>query len=248
MADLIQPSFGRREAKDERDKLHPMRLLLDPLHEQFFPRGIPPGTRHYFSGPILNQGPTGTCVAHGWAAKVAAAPIMQRLPMAVYDFYRKIVLLDEWDDNDYEATARDADLQSGTSTRAGAKCLVSLGMANTYLWASSAEDVRSWILGGFGGVVIGVIWKSSMMNTDSEGFIRYAGAEEGGHCVYINGWNDNVRHNGHPTPAARIQNSWSAGWGDGGRCWISMDDLEKALADDGEGVALTEVRLPKVKA
>lgn len=235
--------FGRKIAPDSRDRRYLMRALLDPMRDQFFPHGLPPGSRHYFSGPILDQGNTGTCVAHGLAGKVMAAPIMQSLPMSIYDFYRKIVPNDEWPDNDSEATAPDDQLQGGTSVRAGAKTLVDMGYAKSYVWAESAEDVRAWILGGFGGVVIGVWWKTDMMDTDSEGFISYTGKNEGGHCVYINGWNDHVSHKGHVVAAGRGPNSWGRSWGQSGRFWIPMDDLDKAIKDDGEAVALTEVRV-----
>jgi hypothetical protein len=242
---MSEYTFGRREAPDERDRRFPMRLMLDPMREQFFPRGLPDGSRHYFSGPILAQGETGTCVAHGWAAKVHAAPIMQPLPMSPFDFYRKIVAIDEWSDNDFESTAADHMLQSGTSVRAGAKALVDLGLGSNYLWAESAEDVRAWILGGFGGVVIGINWRTDMLRTDSEGFISYTGRNEGGHCVYLNGWNDRVKRGGKVVKATRGPNSWGNGWGQGGRFWMTMDDLDRAIGDHGEACALTEIRVAR---
>lgn len=235
--------FGRLIAKDERDKQFPMRLMLDPLREQFFPHGLPPGSRHYHSGPILDQGATGTCVAHGLTAKVNAAPIMQEVGMSPFNLYRRIVADDEFPENDNEATAPDDQLQSGTSVRAGAKLLVDLGLAKTYLWAAGAEDVRAWILGGFGGVVIGVWWTEDMMDTDSEGFVHYTGQKVGGHCVHIGGWNDHVKTRSKTLAAARGQQSWGVTWGQAGRFWIPMDDLDNMIKDDGEACALTELRV-----
>jgi hypothetical protein len=238
-----EKNFGRRFAPDVRDLNFPMRLMLDPARAQFFPRGIPPGTRHYWSGPILDQGATGTCVAHGWTAKINAAPIMQKMPITPFVFYRRIIGKDEWPDNDHEATAPDSGLQSGTSVRAGADTLIEMGLAKSYLWAESAEDVRAWILSGFGGVTIGIWWKEDMMDADSKHFIRYTGQNQGGHCVYLNGWNDNVPYNGGVIAAARVQQSWGPEWGDGGRCWFPMPDLDNALKDNGEGAALTEIKV-----
>lgn len=238
-----QPHFGRIIAPDDRDRNFPMRMMLDPLRTQFFPTGLPDGSRHYFSGPVLDQGVTGTCVAHGWASKIHAAPFMQPIPMSVFDLYRRIVVVDEWPENDFESGAPDNQLQSGTSVRAGAKILTNLGLAQSYLWAQSAEDVRSWILAGFGGVVIGIWWKNAMMQTDSEGFISYTGSNAGGHCVYINGWNDRVKRGGKYVRAARIQNSWGKQWGQSGRCWFEMSELDAAIKEDGEACALTEIRL-----
>ncbi len=237
--------FGRKEAPDSRDANFPMRLRLDPLRQEYFPRGLPQGNRHYRSGPVRAQLKTGTCVAHSWTAKVNAAPIMQQMKLTPYDFYRRIVAIDEWADNDFEATAADVQLQSGTSVRAGAKTLVDLGYAENYLWAESAEDVRAWMLAGFGGVVAGITWTDQMMQPDAEGFVSYSGTHRGGHAIYLNGWNDTVKHNGVRVRAARIQNSWGTGWGQGGRCWITEDDLQRALEADGEAAALTEVRIPR---
>lgn len=241
--------FGRLYTPDARDRNFPMRLMLDPIREAAFPRGIPPGTRHYNPGKILNQGSTGTCVAHGWAAKVHGAPIMQPLPMSVYDFYRKVVLADEYSDNDSEAVAPDSGLQFGTSVRGGAKAAQALGLIMSYLWATSVDDARAWHLIGRGGLVLGITWKSDMMETDSDGFINFTGTVEGGHCVCTTGWSDTVRHNGQLVRAVRIQQSWGTPWGDEGtgRCWMSEDDLAKAIADDGEVCAATEVRIAPAK-
>lgn len=231
--------LGRRFAPDPRDRRFLMRDQLDPLREQYFPKGIPPGSRHYRPGPVLNQGATGTCVAHGWTAKANAAPIMQALPMTPFALYRSIVLLDEWSDNDSEATAPDADLQNGTSVRAGAKAMQQLGLLKQYLWADSVEDVRAWHLAGFGGVVLGINWTSAMFTPDH---LSYIGDPEGGHCIVTTGWNDSVTHNGRKVRAVRFQNSWSAGWGQGGRAWIEEGDLAKLLADQGEACAATELK------
>ena len=240
---MIDPHFGRRFAPDARDGAFPMRLRLDPLRDHFFPRGIPPGNRHYFAGGILDQGSTGTCVAHGWTAKINAAPVMQKMNVTPFDFYRRIVQVDEWSDNDWEATAPDASLQSGTSVRAGAKVLVSMGYARNYLWAESAEDCRAWILAGFGGITIGVSWRSGMMNVDASGFVSNTGSNQGGHCVYINGFNDRSNRNGRVVQAFRGQNSWGRSWGQNGRFWLTYDDLEALIAENGEAAALTEIRV-----
>lgn len=245
MADLqVTPAFGRRFIPDARDKRFPMRLALDPLRDLAFPHGIPPGARSYRPGPVLNQGRTGTCVAHGWTGKVHAGPVMQPMPLTPFDFYRLVVTLDEYDDNDSEATAADADLQSGTSVRAGAKAAQKLGLIKNYLWAESVDDMRAWHLVGKGGMVVGITWKSNMMQTDSDGFITFTGQNEGGHCVHTITWDDNRKHNGRIVRAAKIQQSWGLPWGDRGTgvAWMEEDDWAKAIQDDGEFCAATEIR------
>lgn len=236
-------SFGRRHVVDTRDLNYPMRLLLDPLQANYFPHGLAPGTRHYRTGPIWEQGHTGTCVEHGWRAKASAAPIMQAVPLPHYDLYRKIVLVDEFPDNDSEATAPDDQLQAGTSVRAGAKVLQTMGMVKNYVWAGSVEDIRAWHLAGFGGVVLGTSWQADMMNTDTQGFVSATGSVVGGHCYASCGWNDRVKHNGRTVPALRCQNSWGAEWGQAGFFWIEQDDLVKLMQDSGEACAAVELKL-----
>jgi papain like protease len=242
---MSQVQFGRRVREDAGDRNFPMRLRLDPLKEQFFPKGIPPGYRHYSPGPVLDQGSTGTCVAHGWTGRANAAPVMQAVPWSPFDFYRRIVLEDEFSDNDSEATASDDGLQLGTTVRAGAKVLQRLGLLTNYLWAERASDVRAWHLAGFGGCVIGIDWYGDMMTPDSDGFLKLSGGIEGGHCVESVGWNDAVKVGKRTVPALRVQNSWGRAWGEAGRAWIAMTDLEALLGLGGEACAPVEVKVAR---
>lgn len=244
---MSRPGFGLRQQKDPRDARYSLRaLLLDPLIEKFFPRGIPPGKKHYRTGPVLNQGPTGTCVAHGWSGRAYDAPIMQRPPLSPFDLYRQIVQVDEWSDNDHEANAPDSQLQAGTSVRAGAQIMRKMGLIENFLWAQSVEDIRAAHLAGFGGFVIGVGWTSDMMELDADGFANYSGIMEGGHCVVTKGWNDRVPYRGGIVRAVRFKQSWGQ-WGEGGYGWIKEDDLAKQLADGGEFCLPVEVRVEPLK-
>lgn len=224
---------GRRVAPDARDANFPMRLMLDPLRAQFFPRGLPTGTRHYQNGPVLDQGPTGTCVAHAWAGWSQGAPLMIKPTpeMQPFPLYDRIVQVDEWSDNDH-----DTERQFGTSVRAGAKILAQEGHIKQYLWAESVEDIRSWHLAGFGTVVLGLTWYERMMATDKDGFARVGGGVVGGHAFKTTGWSDERN-------AARCRNSWGRGWGQNGQFWLSRADLEVLLADYGEACAAVEQKI-----
>lgn len=236
--------FGRLYSPDERDKRFPMRLALDPLRQKYFPHGFPDGgTRHYRMGPVLDQRATGTCVAHGWIGRILAGPVMQSVLLSPYDLYRRIVVNDEFPENDFEATAPDAELQGGTSVRAGAKVLQDLGYVTQYLWARDVADLRGWHLAGFGGVVMGVSWHTGMMEPDADGYISATGGVEGGHCVVSSGWDDCAKHRGKPVRAMRIRNSWGTSWGQRGNCWIEETELAKLCQDRGEFCAPVEHRL-----
>lgn len=66
---------------------------------------------------------------------------------------------------------------------------------------------------------------------DSNGYIHPSGAVAGGHAYEIC-WASHARQ------AYRIINSWSTGWGQLGRAWISRADMASLLADDGEAVTI----------
>lgn len=252
---MTDRGMGFRHAEDPRDSAFPMRLMLDPHREQFFPKGLAPGTRHYRTGATLNQGSTGCCTAFSGTHRVHAAPIMQPLPfsekttlmMTPFELYRLIVSLDEFSDNDAEAIeTNDQNLQMGSSARASAKALQQLGLIKSYLHANSVEDIRAWHLAGFGGMLFGTTWYSGMMDTDDEGFVNVTGGEEGGHAYASHGWNDHVKHKGRIVRACRFQNSWGSDWGQHGFFWMEEDDIAK-LWTGGEFVAPTEVKLAALK-
>ena len=245
MPDPIEYGLGRRPAPDERDRRFGANLVLDPLLDQFFPRGLPEGTRHYRQGPVLDQGSTGTCVGHAWCGWAYGAPLMTK-PAQIdspFNLYRQMVAIDEWADNDHEATAPDSGLQSGTSVRAGVRVLQRQGRVKSYVWMTKVEQVRAWHLAGLGGVVLGTDWTHTMFYPDGDGVIRYQNRVVGGHAYKTTGWTDTlkVRFSTLRTlRAARILNSWGRGWGQNGRAWLPEDDLQRLIDAQGECCAATE--------
>ena len=244
--------LNRRPQLDERNSRYPMRLALDRLTEQFFPRGVPPGYRYMNMGPVLDQGSTGTCVGHGGRNWLSAAPLMTKGGPSAFDIYRGTVPLDEWDDNDFEATAPDSDLQSGTSVLALMKYMKQQGHLKSYLWAESIDDVRAWLLSGLGTLILGVSWLTGMFETDRHGYLRVTGAIEGGHCLLLCGWNDNkIDPVTGELGCAQLFNSWGRGWGRNGRAFIAKSELTTLLFDRelwGEAAAAVEQKIEPLAA
>jgi hypothetical protein len=224
---------GRLPAPDPRDGAYPVRLLLAPI-ERNFPRGIPPGTRYYNASPILSQGETGTCVLHAVASFLHGAPIMSKPtpetdPFAMYDL---AIVRDEFDDND-----RDPQRQYGTSVRAGVEVARSYGRIASYLWAQTVDEAIAWHLANLGTAIIGMIWRTGMMETDLGGFVRATGGVEGGHAIKTTGWSDERQ-------AFRCQQSWGRRWGQDGRFWLHRSILDEQLAGNvAEICCPTEIRV-----
>ena len=231
------PGLGRLHAPDPRD----FRFLLSET-----PRAdaVVRRANHlwaYFDKPF-DQGNTGTCVGHGWKSFLVSAPVIQSdvdEPPSPFEIYDGCLPIDEWSDND-----QDVERQFGTSVRAGAKYLASLGMVGEYRWCFSANQASDWLAGmdaegrfTGGPLVIGVNWYDSMFETDTEGFlhIRPGSWVAGGHCVCLLGWNEKRGF-------AYGINSWGSNWGRSGRFYMPGEVLGRLLAESGEACSAIELR------
>lgn len=223
MPDLLDKGLGRLHAPDERDHNYPIRTFL---REEATIRT----TRYWWNfGARLDQGDTGTCVGHGWVHYLENGPVTQQGQLDAFDYYRECTKVDEWTDNDW------GDLYFGSSVRAGAKVAQAKGLITEYRWAFTLDEALFALL-EIGPLVLGTDWYSGMYDVDNEGFVRATGNVEGGHCYVIDGANIKERK-------ARILNSWGYEWGNRGTAWISFDDLDKLIRDNGECCMAKEVRL-----
>ena len=214
------PGLGRRVAKDERDMKHLARRAL--------PEAEPP--RHFtywWHGNRLNQGNTGTCVAHGCVHLVENSPVLPPGTLNPFDLYREIVLLDEWSQNDFEADGTIENMQFGSSVRAGMKALQARGLISEYLWAWDVETAARWVWAK-GPLVMGTDWTEDMFDPDPTSyFIEPTGSVAGGHAYVIDGVNMKQKK-------FRMLNSWGTGWSKRGVAFMSFDTVASLLERDGE--------------
>jgi C1A family cysteine protease len=225
MRELDQYGLGRHAAPDERDKLHPLRALLPS-------RVALPESKHWVTGPVLDQGATGSCVGHAWAGWLTASPMRTKNGPSPYQIYRECVVLDEWAANDMEANLSDTELQWGTSVRAGAKALEARGHIQEYLWAFDLDTIKRYVLLR-GTVVMGTDWYTGFFEPNSKGFVKPTGIIEGGHAYVCNGYSKIQK-------AFRCLNSWGPAWGQKGRFWIAEDVMAQLLKDGGEAASAIE--------
>lgn len=168
--------------------------------------------------PRLDQGDEGACVGFGWEHEKAARPVIvaSASTEGARATYHEAQTVDEWPGEDYD----------GTSVLAGAKVVKAHGFMQEYRWALTLEDLMLTI-GNYGPVVLGVNWYSGMFNPDDKGYIHVSGWLAGGHCILANGVNLKGRY-------FRLHNSWGPTWGVNGECFISFEDVERLLAEQGE--------------
>lgn len=201
---------------DERSKAYPIRTLVaeKPLRS------------YTWSLPVyLDQGSEGACVGFSWSHELAARPVLvagitNSTARTVYYEAQKI---DEWAGGAYPDASP---FYEGTSVLAGAKAVQGQGKIKEYRWAFSLQDALL-ALGYQGPGILGTWWYQGMMTPDEKGFIHPTGNKVGGHAIVVRGVNVT-------TKTVRLSNSWGTDWGKGGDCFMTFDEFEKVLLDEGE--------------
>ncbi len=237
----MTPGLGRLPSVDPRNLAHPMaRMLPSPLAP------LPTMKSWAFSGDPLNQGETGTCTGHAGVHLIHAAPMRHRGFLDPFQLYREAVLLDEYPDNDGDATMLvDAELEAGSSGTGVAKALDKRGLLAEYLWAGVMREAVEWVLTR-GPVMLGSSWHRSMFDPTPEGFVEIMphSPVEGGHEYLLRGV-DTRRGIG------RCVNSWGKGWNANaagcrpGHFLMSFETIERLFHEEGDAVSAIEKRAEK---
>lgn len=211
--------LGRRFAIDVRDLDHRVRQVSAPL---------PKAYRYWnANGWWGDQGSTPQCVAYAWTHWLEDGPITQpgTTPVVVPgQLYAAAQKVDEWEGEAYD----------GTSVRAGAKVLQSLGLIAEYQWAYTLDEVARTVLEE-GPMVVGTNWYDSMFEPDEAGFLEADGRLAGGHAWVIDGVNTRAAY-------FRMKNSWGRGWGTRGFALVSFETFDRLLHEDGEACIAKEIR------
>lgn len=213
--------LGRLIQVDERSAAYPIRALLSS--EQL----KTPRSYTWNVGINLDQGAEGACVGFAFAHELAARPVIVSGLTNDYarGIYREAQKLDPWPGGEYSGAVPN---YQGTSVLAGVKAVAAMRHYSEYRWAESELDLRV-SLGYKGPVVLGCYWYEGMFESDSSLYIRPTGAIVGGHCILVYGVSVSERY-------YKLWNSWGAGWGIGGACRVTFDDMAFLLKNDGEAV------------
>jgi len=220
----LKSKLGRIIKIDERDNKYLIKSLL--------PKKTPNIKYKYWwtNGWWGNQGNTPQCVAYSWTHWLAAGPITQKssrkggkFPIDPNYLYNEAQKIDAWVGEDYD----------GTSVRAGAKILKLNGFINSYSWAWDIDTLISTLL-TTGPVVVGTWWYNDMFYPNKKGIIKVNGNKLGGHAYLLDGINTDKQ-------LIRIKNSWGREWGHNGFAYISFDDMNTLIQEQGEICLAVEI-------
>lgn len=209
--ETFDPRLDRLPQWDPRNERYGIMEALRP--EQKLPRSYT-----WRCSLNLDQGREGACVGFSVSHEGGGRPVIVPgiTDATAQSLYKRAQQLDEWPGEQY----------SGTSVIAGIKAAVEKGWYLEYRWALDVDDLILAV-GYKGPAVLGIDWWTGMYDTDEKGFVHANGTVAGGHAILCNGFSV-------PRQAFKLHNSWGAGWGVNGECWLSVEDARKLLASGGE--------------
>jgi hypothetical protein len=222
-------SYGRIESPDPRDGNYNV--------EDVIPDMPMPIRKFWWDNAWWgDQRRTSHCVAYSWMHWVEDGPVIQdRIPsrekpiLPPKEFYNACQKIDKWPGEE--------PVYKGTSVRAGAKILKSVGIINEYRWAFTVRSMVRTLL-TLGPMVVGTKWYAGMDKPNYKGAMTIKGRKLGGHAYVINGVDTEHKF-------FRIKNSWGRRWGDGGYGYLRFSDMQKLLSEGGDACIASEIKISK---
>lgn len=173
--------------------------------------------------PVLDQGQTGSCTGNATVGCVNTLRAVagrtdfldEAAAVAVYSLATRLDgLPGEYPPED-----------TGSDGNSAAKAARTKGYLTSWRHAFGIQQLLIALQSG--PVSVGTVWLDGMNEPGAGAVIRAAGSEEGGHQYKVDAF-DPV------TDRLAICNSWGAGWGDGGRAWIDVEDMDALLRAQGD--------------
>ncbi len=200
------------DGRDERNKEYSVSDII---------LGASPITRYWNCCANLDQGKEGMCAGFATVHEIISDPVPLKLTKANGEdlarrCYNWAQIHDEWKGEAY----------SGTSVNAVMKWSKSRGYIESYHWAFGIDDLILAVCHK-GPAVLGISWYDGM-HKPKGGFIKPTDKKTGRHAILCNGYNAE-------TEVFTLHNSWGRRWGYKGECFITKDDMERLL--DEQGVA-----------
>lgn len=196
--------------------------------------------RHHIHVPIMDQGDIGSCTGHAGVATLgsdafwpAATGLLQDLDAVAASaiavgLYSEATRLDPWP-GEYVPD------DTGSDGLSIAKALKGRNLISGYQHATSLEAALTALAERV--VMVGTSWLAGMYSPDNDGRLDVSGPNVGGHEYVLD-------HLDVENRRVWMRNSWSEDWGQGGRAWMTWDDLARLLADYGDCTVLVPLAEP----
>ena len=220
----MSPGLGRVPFYDSRNERFRIRAIA--------PAPAPQITQRYWYdvGWQGDQMATSQCTAYSLLHYMADGPVTHpnlnpiRAPSQLY---AAIQAKDR-------AEGRDYGVDGGATMLAQSKAAIALGWYGEYRWGYTLDELVNAIL-TTGPVILGINWYAGMMNPKPTGRVAVTGEIVGGHAIVANGVNVTKE-------TIRLKNSWGLSYGLRGHCYLSFQDMNRLIAEDGEIVLPRELK------
>lgn len=188
--------------------------------------------------PILDQGSLGKCTAEAATKALSCDPFWDTLPAdtatQLNDDWATAFYHDETVVDPYDGTYPPDD--TGSDGLTSGKVTQARGLISGYEHTFSADDALKGLQTR--PACWGTLWKTGMDDVDeTTGQVRYTGSIRGGHELCLYGVDVNNQR-------VWFYQSWGAwGYQRSGVAWISFDDFESSLKDQGDVTFYTPLNL-----
>jgi hypothetical protein len=217
------PRLKRHIYHDERSKLHRFSTariaeLKNVVHE-----------RH---GPIIDQGNVGCSTGCAGIGALECDPLFKTLPTtetSIYPLNLDGALLLYSDAQEIDKDGKYPPNDNGSCGLSIAKALCAKGVVHSYQHIYTADEAYCAIQEY--PIIIGMYWYNDMYHPALDGQIQPTGGIAGGHEVL-------VREIDVDQKRVWIDNSWGNEYGINGRAWLTFDDFEIVMKNNGDGIVL----------
>lgn len=212
------PRLGRRVNHDSRSRMYAFPAQAEALVS----------VKHERMIPVLDQGNLGSCTGNAAVGALGTQPLYEPLKERTLDEELAVHVYSVGTTFDSDPRNYPPD-DTGSDGLSVAKACKALGYISGYQWAFDLNSALSALQKY--PVITGLNWYDSMFEPARDGRLTISGGIAGGHEIVIDEIDVLNRR-------VWLTNSWGDYWGLNGRAYLTWEDWERLLSEQGDVTVL----------